>query len=97
MKPLNIALAAAVALGGMTFIAVDDASAQRVRADSAQSGVRVRSLFSADREIDCSLARGVSRFCVGLRASPRQRLKDPKVRARHRAAARANRLGRRGR
>ena len=95
MKPLNLALAAAVALGGISFAATD-ASAQ-FRKDRARSGVYVKSLFSEDKEIDCSLARGVSRFCIGLRASPRQRLRDPKVRARHRAAARANRLGRRGR
>ena len=93
MKPFNLALAAAVALSGISFT-VSEAEAQRVRNDSARTGVLVKSLFSDDKEIDCSLARGVSRFCVGLRASPRQKLRDPRVRARHRAAARRNRLGR---
>ena len=90
MKILATALALGVTLAaGATF--APDASAQRK--DRARSGVYVPSLFSVDKELDCSIPRGVTRFCLGVNARPRDRVRTKRQRARalraqRRAAAR---------
>ena len=67
-------------------LAAPDASAQRT--DRFRTGVYVPSLFSEDKEIDCSLSRGVTRFCLGVNARPRDRVRTKRQRARALRAAR---------
>ena len=91
MNLFTTATAAALSLGVMVAATVD-ASAQRK--DRFRSGTYVKSLFSDDKEIDCSLARGVSRFCIGTNARPRERLRSQRLRAKQlRDAGRNSRRG----
>ena len=96
MKALAALVALGVALAAAPVLA-PDAAAQRK--DRARAGVYVPSLFSEDKEIDCSIPRGVTRFCLGTNASPRDRVRTKRQRARalraqRRAAARRRTLRR---
>ena len=85
MKILATALALGMTLAAAP-LAAPNAAAQRH--DRFRAGVYVPSLFSEDKEVDCSIPRGATRFCVGLNASPRDRVRTKRQRARALRAAR---------
>lgn len=93
MKLFVSALALGVTISAAP-VAVTDADAQRYRTDRARAGTYVFSLFSEDKEIDCTIPRGVSRLCLGVPdrlARPRRRIE-----AVRRDRARRARQARRG-
>ena len=74
---LRIAAASVAAIVGAMTLAPVDASAGW-RKDRNQTGTYVKSLFSADKEVDCSISRGHSRFCLSaprIHRKPRVRIK----------------------
>ena len=78
MKSLAASLVLAVTLTGLGSLHAPDAAAQRYRIDPARSGTYVPSLFSEDKEIDCTLSRGVTRLCLSVPdrlAKPRRRIR----------------------